>query len=353
MAACPPMPNTPNTPTVARPMRNRHFLSALGALLTTVLAAPAQAQMFKDPALQALYAAERTAELESLSQQRLARQADDAQAVLGLAMVALQADDAPRRDAALQRARACIRLQPQAAECQYALGVVLGVHAMSQGMVKAATSVGTVKDALLQALDAAPQWYPARSAVVEFHLTVPALMGGGASRAREVAHAALRSEQVQAFNGRIALADERPDAALALLQAVPTAADPALAEDVAGWMAQAAFQLLAKGQAAQARPVFERLQREHPGQAVPAYGLGQVHADLGAPADAVRWLEQAARLKGAAALPVDYRLGLALQADGRTEPARAALARFVAAGKGPAKSLDDAKKRLAQLGGAP
>lgn len=323
----------------------------LAALLLAPLTAPAQAQMFKDPALQALYAAQRVAELESTSQQRLARQADDGQAVLGLAMVALQADDATRRETALQRARACIQLQPHAAECQYALGVVLGVHAMSLGMVKAATSIGTVKDALVQALDAAPQWYPARSALVEFHLTVPALTGGGAGRAREVAHAALRSEQVQAFDGRIALADERPEAALALLQAVPTAADPALAEDVAAWMADAAFQLVAKGRAAQARPVFERLQREQPGQAMPAYGLGRVHTELGAPAEAVRWLEQAARLKGASALPIDYRLGLALQADGRTEPARAALARYVAAGKGSAKALEDAKKRLAQLGG--
>jgi len=330
------------------------FPTATTALLACwLLAAPVQAQMFKEPALQTLYASQRSTALESVSQQRLARQADDAQAVLGLAMVALQADDAGRRDAALQRARACIRQRPQAAECQYALGVVLGVHALSQGMVKAATSIGTVKDALLQALEAAPQWYPARSAVVEFYLTVPALMGGGAGRAREVAHAAPRSEQVQAFDGRIALADDRPEAALALLQAVPTAGDAALEEDVAGWTAQAAFALLARGQAAAARPVFERLQRAQPGQALPAYGLGRVHTDLGAPAEAVRWLEQAARLTGAAVLPIDYRLGLALQADGRTEPARAALARHVAAGKGPAKALDDAKKRLAQLGGPP
>ena len=51
-------------------------------------------------------------------------------------------------------------------------------------------------------------------------------------------------------------------------------------------------------------------------------------------------------------LPIDYRLGIALQAQGQAEAAKAALARFVAAGRGSNKSLDDARKRLAQLGQA-
>ena len=173
----------PLLPTLVSALYPALLPAVVATVLTAWSALPARAQMFKDGTLQALYASQRTAELEAASQQRLAHQADDAQAVLGLAMVALQADDAARREAALQRARTCIRQQPQAAECHYALGAVLGVHAMQQGLVKAATSIGTVKDALLQALALAPQWYPARSAVVEFHLLVPALMGGGSGRA--------------------------------------------------------------------------------------------------------------------------------------------------------------------------
>ena len=59
---------------------------------------------------------------------------------------------------------------------------------------------------------------------------------------------------------------------------------------------------------------------------------------------------QAAALQGADTLPLDHRIGIALQQLGRTDAARAALQRFVAAGKGPKANLDDAKQRLAQLG---
>jgi predicted Zn-dependent protease len=149
----------------------------------------------------------------------------------------------------------------------------------------------------------------------------------------------------------VALDDGRFDAALAGLYGVQPGADSALADDVTQWTVAAGFGLLAKGQAGQARPVFERLVREQPGQAIGAYGLARVLVEQGALADAVRLYGQSARLKGAADLPVDYRLGLALQAQGQNEAARAALGRFVAAGKGSGKSLDDARKRLAQLGG--
>lgn len=42
--------------------------------------------------------------------------------------------------------------------------------------------------------------------------------------------------------------------------------------------------------------------------------------------------------------------GFGLLGKGQAAPAKAALARFVAAGKGNGKALDDAKKRLVQLG---
>ena len=236
------------------------FVLTLG-LLALLGGGNAQAQFFHDPVLQALMAAEKMAELDKLAKQRTAARADDAQAVLGLALAAMSDLGGPaRREAAIRQAEGCVKQAPQAAECHYALGVVLGMHAMSQGMVKIAASIGTVKTALLESMTLAPQWYPARSAVVEFY-------------------------------------------------------DETLADDVQQWLAAAGFGLLGKGQAVQARPVFERLLREHPAQAMGA-----------------------------------YRLGIALQAQGQAEPAKAALARFVAAGKGDGKALDDAKKRLVQLG---
>ena len=319
--------------------------------LSLLSAGSAQAQFFQDPVLQALLATEKFAELDSLASQRTAARADDAQAVLGLALVAMSDQGGPaRREAAIRQAEGCVRQAPKAAECHYALGVVMGTHAMSQGMLKAASSIGTVKTALLESLKLAPQWYPARSAVVEFYLLAPGMMGGSSSKASEAAKGAARPDQVRALEARVALADERYEAAITALSTVQTGTDSALVGDVAQWLAAAGFGLLGKGQAAQAKPVFERLQREHPTQAVGVYGLGRVLFEQGDLADAIKRYEQARPLKGAAMLPIDYRLGIALQAQGQAEPAKAALARFVAAGKGSNKSLDDAKKRLAQMG---
>ena len=325
--------------------------SQITLTLALLSAGAAQAQFFHDPALQALLTAEKFADLDRLASQRTAARADDAQAVLGLALAAMSDHGGPaRREAAIRQAEGCVKQAPLAAECHYALGVVLGAHAMSQGMVKIAGSIGSVKTALLESMKLAPQWYPARSAVVEFYLLAPGMLGGSTSKAVEVAKGAARPEQVRALEARVALADERFEAAIAGLTALPAGADGALADDVQQWLAVAGFGLLGKGQAAQARPVFERLQRDHPAHAMGPYGLGRVLFEQGELAEAVKRFEQARLLKGTASLPIDYRLGIALQAQGQAEPAKAALARFVGAGKGSAKALDDAKKRLAQLG---
>jgi tetratricopeptide (TPR) repeat protein len=316
------------------------------------MAGASGAQMFKDPALQALQSAERFTELEALAQQRIAQHPDDAQAVLGLGIAVLREGDAHKRETAIAKAQACIAQQPQAAECHYALGTVMGIHAMSQGMLKAATSAGTVKAALQEALRLAPGWFPARSAMVEFYLAAPGVMGGSASKAADLARSAPRPEQAQALQARVALNDDQFDTALPQLFALQAGSDTALAEDVLSWIYSAAFSMLGDKKVAQARPVFERIWREHPQKAVGAYGLGRVQHELGAYPEAIRLFEQAARLQGAALFGVDYRLGLALLANGQPEPARAALARCVAAGKGSPKALDDAKKRLSQLPGA-
>ena len=70
-------------------------------------------------------------------------------------------------------------------------------------MVKMARSVGTVKEALTAAHDIDPTWYPARSALMEFHTMAPGLMGGSSSKAAELARTAPRPEQVSAMQARL------------------------------------------------------------------------------------------------------------------------------------------------------
>lgn len=311
---------------------------------------PVQAQMFKDSALDALYAAERFDDIGRAGTQRLAARADDQQALLAVAIGALRSNDAPRRETAIAQAEACVQRQPQAAVCHYALGAVLGIHAASEGMMKLASSVGRVKGALQEALALDPQWYAARSAVVEFYALAPGIVGGSIAKAQETARGAPRPEQVRALQARIALQEGQTEQALQALMAVSTGNDSALAADVNAWARAAAFALLNEKQPEKARAYFERALREQPELAVAPYGLGRVLSDTGAPAEALKQFDTAARLRGAAELPIAYRAGIAQQALGQKDAARESFKHYVAVGKGPKANLDDAKKRLAQLG---
>jgi hypothetical protein len=59
---------------------------------------------------------------------------------------------------------------------------------------------------------------------------------------------------------------------------------------------------------------------------------------------------QARSLRGQGTLPFDYREALAWLQLGDTAKARGLLQRFVNAGRGHPKNLEDAKERLATLG---
>jgi tetratricopeptide (TPR) repeat protein len=314
------------------------------------------AQTFKDPALEALYVANKTDELKRVSGQRVAAQPDDGQAVLGLALAALEKDDAAARQNAIKQAQTCIdkqaEKQSRPAPCHYALGVVLGVQAMNEGMIKAARSAGAVKEALLAAHEIEPDWYVARSALMEFYLMAPGMMGGSKSKATELAKAAPKPEHARLLQARVQIDDKKLEEALQAMTGLPSGADFALLSDARGWATQAGLALVNDKQAAKAQPLLERLQREHVGHAGPAYALGRALGETGAHEAALKAYEQALAGKGAGDWPVVYRIGMAQQALGRNDDAKASFKRYLTtANKGQQKLQDDAKKRLEQLGG--
>jgi tetratricopeptide (TPR) repeat protein len=336
-------------------MRPKHFVSAFAGLLTLMLCGAAQAQFFKDPAFEALLVANRFSELEKAASARLATKPDDPQAVLAQAVLALRggngAPETARRKAAMVQADNCVQRQPQAAVCHYALGVVTGVQAMNEGMIKAAGSVGRVKEALTQAVTLEGAWFQARSALVEFHLTVPGVMGGSSAKAKELARSAATPEQVRALEARLLIHAEQYDAALQDLSLVRPGADQALADDVAGWIYAAGIALINQGHAERARAPLERLSQERPTDANAQWAMARVHAEAGAHAEALKGYARLPGMEGSERMPIDYRTGISLQALGQREAARSAFSRFVTAGKGSKKALEDAKARLEQLGG--
>ena len=334
------------------PSRFTRLRTALLPLLLAAVAGTATAQPFQDPAFNALYAADKLDELGQLARQRLARRGDDDQAVLAAALAALTSGDAKQRETVIRQAEACLQAKPNAATCHYALGAVLGVHSMSQGMMKIIGNVGRVKHALEKAVELAPQWYVGRGALVEFYAQAPSVVGGSMAKARQVARAAPVPDQARVLEASLAIKEDHFEQALALLAEVKPGQDAALDADLRQWWLGAGVGLLGSGRHDAARAAFERLTREQPEQAAGPYGLGRLAFESGSHAEAIKLFEKSAGLKGADRLPLDYRIGLAQQAQGHTDEARAAYARFVAGGRGAHRSLEDAKKRLAQLGGA-
>lgn len=321
-----------------------------GAALLALAPLAAPAQTLADAALEALYQADRSTELQRAAQQRLAAQPDDAQAVLALALAALARNDAAVRRDALDKARGCAERQPRAQPCHYAHGVLLGVQAMSEGMFAAARSAGTVREALATAHSLDPAWYPGRSALLEFYAIAPGVMGGSTAKAAELAAAAPSPEQQAALQARLQLADRSKLAdVLPRLLALLPVAEPALRADVLEWGSQAGLGLVNDGQAAKAQAWFERVMRDHPDESAGPFGLARVKGELGDWAAVAPLLERARGLRGARIWPIDYRLGLAQLQLGQRDAARASLQRFVDGGRGQKASMEDAKKRLAEL----
>jgi tetratricopeptide (TPR) repeat protein len=297
------------------------------ALVVALLAAPlAQAQMFRDADLTAIYHAIETpqrvrdASLGKRALERLAINAADTQALLALAVSRLNEQDSAKREAAVEQLAACTASQPTSADCHYGHAALLGSHALQIGILKAASSAGKIRDGFVRAVELAPQWY------------------------------APRPEQARVLDATIALYEKNLDAAQKALEPHRDGADTVQNDDARDVLAGIGISLVSDGKAERARPAFERLSRDRPSEAMGAFGLGYTAAALGQHAEAVKHFEQSAKLRGAQELPVDYRLGLSLIAAGQRDAARTALQRFVQT-KGPwsAKSVDDAKKKLQEL----
>jgi tetratricopeptide (TPR) repeat protein len=321
------------------------------ALGLSIAASAATAQMFKEPALEALYLAEGYGELERIGRQRIAAAPGDGQAVLAVAMNAVRHNDGARRRASVAAAEACLERAPQAAACHYALGAVLTAQALGEGgALKIAMSIGRVRAAMGAAVELEPAWFPPRSGLVEFYLQAPALAGGSRQKAREVARAAPRPEQQRALDARIAWHEKQYDAALVSLRSLEREADRALAREVQTWIVLLGFDMLRAGQVDQAKALFERIVAERPGDAHGPFGLARVAARNGAHAQALELFAASEKLRGAAELPIAYRAGISMQELGQLDAARESYRRFIAANRGVKRNLDDARRRLEALG---
>jgi tetratricopeptide (TPR) repeat protein len=320
-----------------------------------LIALGAQAAAVRDPQLQVLADAHKPAELEQAASARIAARPDDGAAWLAYAESAIDqqgADAAARRGAALAKLQSCVQKTPQVAACHYGVGAVTGVQIMSQGMMKAAFGIGSVRDAFARALELDPGFTPARAGLVQFYLMVPGLAGGSVSKAREIAQAESQRapEYGKVLNAMILAYQDKVAEAERLLAGVQPGGDLELAEELRSQWIGLGFGWLQEKKPANARAVFERLAKDKPEQPDAHYGLGRAFSDQQQWDAAIAELRLAASLPGHEALPVDYRLGIALQAKGEAVPAKAAYARYLASANLNEKNAEDARKRLGELG---
>jgi tetratricopeptide (TPR) repeat protein len=329
-------------------------VSPVAALLAAALlacAGSAQAAALKDPQWNALLEAGKTAELDKAARARVQSQPDDAQGYLAVALAAVNSGEAAPLEAALKQAEACVERLPQSAQCHYALGSVLGMQAMSASLFKGMGMAGRIRDAFARAVELDSAYFEARDSLVQFYLLAPSLAGGSVPKAKEAAAAiqARQPEHAKLLRARIALKEEKWTEAERELASVHSD-DKDLRDGLVEALTQLGTQYLRDKQPGKARQLFEQLVQQHPGQALGPYGLGRVLIETGDAAGAIVQLERARSLQGAAGLPIDHRLGQAYLAKGDKAQGKAALERFVANGKANPRNLEDARKRLAELG---
>jgi tetratricopeptide (TPR) repeat protein len=320
-------------------------------ILTAGLAGPAAAQSLRDPAWDQWLDTDGYVELDTRARERLKAQPGDPQATLALAFVALSNGAAAKIDAALPAVEACLAAHPQAGECHYAQGMVVGAQALRAGMFKAMRMAGTIRESFEKAVALQPDSFNHRAGLMQFYLAAPGMAGGGVDKARALAKAteAVQPEQARCLRAMVALYDDQYAEAEALLWAVQPGKDTALRSTVYSTIGQIALQHLNEKRPQQAQPVLEHLLQADPSRALAPYAMGRLKAETGAPQEALRHYAQARTLRGHSNLPLDYREALAWLLLGDSAKAKTLLQRFVEVGRGGAKNLDDAKEKLAKL----
>ncbi|MBB5206083.1 tetratricopeptide (TPR) repeat protein [Inhella inkyongensis] len=316
--------------------------------LLMCLSLPAQASLFRDPVLQQAYEQDR---LDALLLQ--ARKGQGAEALAGQGLAQALSNDAAALRRAETAAQECVRQYPEAAACHYAQARVLGVQALQGGWMSGLRLLRPLRSALEQVLALDPQLAEARHALQQLLLLMP--LGGSVDRARELEREVRDSQPVLAtlLRANLASKDKQWSVVERELASLGSVESPVLQ----GLLMEAwngySRQWMKNNQHQAAQALLERLARQYPQQAMPAYLLGRVAADAGAHAQAIAHYERAQALEGAAALPLALRIGIAHQDLGATAAARENLQRALQHRQATPKNLEDAQRRLKQLAAAP
>ncbi len=309
--------------------------------------APAAAAWLADESLQRLWD---QAKFDDLQREARARTGPDALAAQ--AMVVNDASDNAATAKALTLAESCTQQHPEAAACYYALGMVLGTKAQSGSMFQGLRLVGRIVDALDKAVQLAPSMFEARVALQQVYLLVPSVAGGSVSKAKDL-ETQVRDSQPEVsklLRANLAAKEDRWDAVERELSSLKLGEQASFHNQaLAAWQGLVRHWLKVD-QHAKARERFTQLAQALPELAMPVYMLGRIAADEGKHDEALKFYERARAMQGSAGLPLDYRSGIAHMDLGDKDKARAAFQRVISAKRVPPNNLEDAQRRLKDLG---
>lgn len=308
------------------------------------LAVPSFAALFKAEGLQRLNDQWRHEELD-----REGRVHGGAEGLAAQGMAAVHRNAVA---SGVQLGEQCVHQFPQAAVCHYVLGVALATDAQAGGVLKIMRLVGRVKENFARAIELDPQMLEARSALQLIYLVLPRMAGGSVDKARQL-EAAVRDSQpelAKLLRARLAAHGDHWDEAERELASIRLGDQVGFQTEVLNAWAGVARHWAKTHQHAKARARFEQLARTLPQLAQATYLFARALADDGRHAEAVRQFDLAHGLAGAEQQPIDYRQGIAYMDLGERDKARAVLQRFVLAGRGTPENLEDARRRLKDLG---
>ncbi len=319
----------------------RLILPVLLALFTALLAPGAAAQAL--PEVRALLEA-RSSAAPAAAEALVKRTPADANAWVALTRARLQAKQVSKALAAAEKA---VALGPKNAQAFYWLGNAYGNRIGEVNMLSKMSLAPKIRDAFETAVVLDPTLVDARSALVEFYLQAPAVVGGSVDKAKTQAAAIVRLDRYRGLLAQARVAGHEKNAAKALkLYEDALALKPG--DPQARMLLLTAYQ-----QAEHWRDAYETANRwavDEPADPTPRYQIGRIAALSGqylAEGEVAlrRYLQLPRKGDNPEPKHAHYRLGQVLAHAGRKDEARVELQ---AALKLDPK-LSEAREALAKL----
>lgn len=291
------------------------------------------------------------AEAERAASARLAREPNNADALVAKSTAVLEANNG-RIEEAVKLAETCVTASPANARCHLALGNALGTKAMSGSLFAAMAYVGTIRDSFKKAVELDPANLDARFSLLQFYLQAPGVAGGGTDKAAALAAhtASVSPDASRLMTALIDLHAGNSAKAEAGALGVQAPAGEVLAENQASILFNVAAGYVKDKKWSDAERILKVMQQRLPDEQLTQYGSGRFNQEQGKHREAVTAFEQA--LTRQPRPHIYYRLGQSLQALGDKTRAAAAYEKAIAFRAGLAKEQRaDAEVQLKALKG--